>query len=80
MKRVCGLDVHKDTIFCATFNGKNHAPVREYLTLTTQIQDMGKELQTEKVKTIAMDSKPVAQGVISQQFGALQANKGVAIL
>lgn len=56
MKRVCGLDVHKDTIFCATFNGKNHSPVREYLTLTTQIQDMGKELHTEKVKTIAMES------------------------
>jgi transposase len=56
MKRVCGLDVHKDTIFCATFNGKNHDPVREYLTLTTQIQDMGKELQTLRVKTIAMES------------------------
>lgn len=56
MKRVFGLDVHKDTIFCATFNGKNHSPVREYLTLTTQIQDMGKELHTEKVKTIAMES------------------------
>lgn len=56
MKRVCGLDVHKDTIFCATFNGKNHGPVREYLTLTTQIQSMGKELQTEMVKTIAMES------------------------
>jgi transposase len=56
MKRVCGLDVHKDTIFCATFNGKNHDPVREYLTLTSQIQAMGKDLQTEMVKTIAMES------------------------
>lgn len=56
MKRVCGLDVHKDTIFCATFDGKNHGTVREYLTLTAQIQAMGKDLQSENVKTIAMES------------------------
>jgi hypothetical protein len=26
MKRVCGLDVHKDTVFCATFSGKKTWP------------------------------------------------------
>ncbi len=23
MKKTCGLDVHKDTIFCSIYNGKN---------------------------------------------------------
>jgi len=43
MKRACGLDVHKDTIFCATFNGKKHGPVTEYSTLTSSIRTMGGE-------------------------------------
>ncbi len=34
MQRVCGLDVHKDTIFSATFDGKKHGPAREYLRCT----------------------------------------------
>jgi hypothetical protein len=28
MKRVCGLDVHKDTILCATDNGKKFEEFR----------------------------------------------------
>ena len=56
MKRACGLDVHKDTIFCATFDGKKHGPVTEYTTLTSSIRAMGKELQSEGVDAIAMES------------------------
>jgi len=56
MKRACGLDVHKDTIFCATFNGKKHGPVTEYSTLTSSIRAMGKDLHTEGVYAIAMES------------------------
>jgi len=56
MKRVCGLDVHKDTIFCATFDGNTQSPVVEYTTLTSAIMEMGKVLQAEGVATIAMES------------------------
>jgi len=56
MRRVCGLDVHKDTIFCATFDGKTKTPVTEYTTLTASIQRMGEMLKDAGVKTIAMES------------------------
>jgi len=41
MKRVCGLYVHKDTVFCAAFNGKKYGPVVDYSTLTSSIKAMG---------------------------------------
>ncbi|MEI8006873.1 MAG: IS110 family transposase [Bacteroidota bacterium] len=56
MKRVCGLDVHKDSIFCATYQGKKYGPVLEYTTLTPSIMAMGQDLRSEGVETIAMES------------------------
>jgi transposase len=56
MKRACGLDVHKDTIFCSTFDGKKHSPVTEYTTLTSSIRAMGEELRSRGIDTIAMES------------------------
>jgi hypothetical protein len=38
---VSGLDVHKDTIFCAVHNGKCPGDVKEFLTLTVSIREMG---------------------------------------
>ena len=54
--RVSGLDVHKDTIFCAVHNGKKPGEVKEYATLTTSIREMGVYLQGMGVKKIAMES------------------------
>jgi transposase len=56
MKRVCGLDVHKDTIFCVTYDGKEYSPVKEYTTLTSAIQEMGGVLNSQGVTRIAMES------------------------
>jgi transposase len=56
MKRACGLDVHKDSIFCAIYNGKKHGPVKEYTTLTSSIKFMGGELKSAGVSVIAMES------------------------
>lgn len=56
MKRACGLDVHKDTIFCATYDGKSHGPVAEFTTLTSSIKAMGDELKAMGVDAIAMES------------------------
>jgi transposase len=56
MKRVCGLDVHKDTIFCAVHNGKSPGEVKEFLTLTESIREMGAYLHELGVEKIAMES------------------------
>jgi len=56
MKRACELDVHKDTIFCATYDGNKHGPVTEYSTLTSSIRAMGEALRSEGVDGIAMES------------------------
>jgi transposase len=59
MKRVCGLDVHKDSIFCATFNGKKHGEVKEYSTLTSSIKSMGEILLSDGIEAIAMESTSI---------------------
>jgi len=56
MKRACGLDVHKNTIFRGIYNGKEHGEVKEYSTLTSSITSMGEQLLTEGVEEIAMES------------------------
>lgn len=59
MKRACGLDVHKDTIFCGVYNGKAHCVVKEYSTFTCSIRSMGDYLITEGVEEIAMESTSI---------------------
>ncbi len=56
--KTCGLDVHKDTIFCAIYENetKSFSPVKEFLTLTGEIESMGVYLQQEGVESIAMES------------------------
>ena len=56
MKKVCGLDVHKDSIFCAIYNGEEYSEVKEYTTMTGSIYSMGEYLQSEGVNEIAMES------------------------
>jgi len=56
MKRACGLDVHKDTVFCGVFDGKTHREVTEYGTLTHSITSMGEYLRSEGVSEVAMES------------------------
>ena len=54
--KVSGLDVHKDTIFCAVHNGKSPGEVKEFLTLTASIREMGAYLHELGVEKIAMES------------------------
>jgi transposase len=56
MKKTCGLDVHKDTIFCATYDGKHHGKVKEHLTTTVSIYSMGEYLQSEGIEDVAIES------------------------
>jgi len=54
--KVSGLDVHKDSIFCAIYNGKEYSEVNEYDTATPKIRQMGEYLRSEGVKKVAMES------------------------
>ena len=54
--KTSGLDVHKDTIFCAIYDGKNYSSVKEFSTTTISIRAMGEYLQSEKVKKVAIES------------------------
>jgi transposase len=51
-----GLDVHKDSIFCAIYNGKAYCEVKEYATTTPKIRLMGEYLRREGVERVAMES------------------------
>ncbi len=48
--------MHKDTIFCAIYNGKKHSEVKEFTTLTPDIYALCEYLQGEKVHQVAMES------------------------
>ena len=54
--KVSGLDVHKDTIFCAIYDGKKYGEVKEFVTFSQSIRTMAQMLQQEGVRRIAMES------------------------
>jgi transposase len=54
--KTSGLDVHKDSIFCAIYDGKRHSVVKEYSTTTVSIRSLGEYLKSAKVNRIAMES------------------------
>jgi transposase len=56
MHKTSGLDVHKDTIFCGVFDGKNHQEVKEFSTLTSSIMALGEYLKSEEVEDVALES------------------------
>ena len=43
--KTCGLDVHKDSVFCAIYNGKEYSVVKKYDTTTPRIRQMGEYLR-----------------------------------
>ena len=42
--KVSGLDVHKNSIFCAIYDGKEYLPVNEYDSTIPKICQMGEYL------------------------------------
>jgi transposase len=57
--KVSGLDVHKDSIFCAIYDGKLYSEVKEYDSTTNSIRNLGLFLQGEGVKQVAMESTSI---------------------
>lgn len=56
MKRVAGLDVHKDTIFACVKKGKYQSDVKEFGTTTSELEELFHWLQGERVAKVAMES------------------------
>ncbi|MDD3969415.1 MAG: hypothetical protein PHT18_11610 [Proteiniphilum sp.] len=56
MKKVCGLDVYNNSIFCAIYNGENDSGVKEFSTMTPDIYSMGEYLQFEEVEEVCLES------------------------
>jgi transposase len=54
--KVSGLDVHKDTVFCAIYDGKKYGKVDEYRTFSEDIRTMGNNLLQAGVKKVAIES------------------------
>lgn len=54
--KTCGLDVHKDSVFCAVYDGKRCEKVQDYATFTQTLCQMGMRLKSENVKRVAMES------------------------
>ncbi len=57
--KVCGLDVHKDSIFCSIYDGKTSSEVKVFNSMTRDIYEMGEYLMKEDVKQAAMESTSI---------------------
>jgi transposase len=57
--KVSGLDVHKDSIFCAIYDGQVYSEVKEYESMTDSIRKMGEYLQSHGVIHVAMESTSI---------------------
>lgn len=56
LKRVCGLDVHKDIIFACVRKGKYQSEVKQFSTTTQGLSEMHHWMQGELVQKVAMES------------------------
>ena len=76
--KTCGLDVHKDSIFCAIYNGKDYSPVKEYATTTVKIRQIGDYLRREGVSKVAMESMFASQRDAAWQYDTFACDSGTA--
>jgi transposase len=56
MKTVCGLDVHKDTIFVCTLNEQGASVLGEFTTMTPDLNRLRDYLKEQCVEQVAMES------------------------
>lgn len=53
---VCGLDVHKDSVYAAIFNGKDRSEVMVFGTFTEHVAQLIQWLEQNAVKRVALES------------------------
>ena len=54
--KTSGLDVHKDSIFCAIYDGTSYSVVKGFSTTTVSIRSLSDYLKSEQVEKVAMES------------------------
>ncbi|TAL77127.1 MAG: IS110 family transposase [Bacteroidetes bacterium] len=54
--KVCGLDVHKDTIFACIKSGNYQSEVKQFSTMTCGLAELNHWLKGEQVSKVAMES------------------------
>ncbi len=59
MKTVCGLDIHKDTIFACVLKEDGTRKIKEFLTLTPDLYKLKMWIKKEDVLSVAMESTGV---------------------
>ena len=59
MKTVCGLDVHKDSVFCCIMHADGSKIQEKFGVLTEELQTMRTLMESEGVKECAMESTSV---------------------
>lgn len=59
MKRVAGLDIHKDSIFASVKKGRYQSEVREFDTTTAGLEELHQWLHDQQVVKVAMESTGV---------------------
>jgi transposase len=59
LKRVCGLDVHKDMIFACVKKGKYQSGVKQFSTFTQGLDELKHWMQGEHVEQVAMESTSI---------------------
>jgi hypothetical protein len=57
--KTSGLDVHKDSIFCVIYDGKNYSAVKEFSTATDSIRSLGEYLKSEDVTKVPWKVPPL---------------------
>ena len=57
--KTAGLDVHKDSVFCAVYDGNHHDEVKVFDTFSTSIHKLGEHLKSEGVERVAMESTSI---------------------
>lgn len=72
MNKVCGLDIHKDTIFLCILSTDGQVYIEEFSTLTPDIEAIRELLLSEGVKEVAMESTGIywipAWRILEDQF------------
>lgn len=78
MKKVCGLDVHKDIIFACIKKGRYQSSVREFSTTTSGLEELFHWLSGERVIKVAMESTSIywipVWRALEQEFDLLLVN------
>ena len=59
MRIVCGLDVHKDSVFVCILNEKGEKFEAKYGVLTPELEELHQLLLTHEVKEVTMESTSI---------------------